>query len=339
MLSHRRAVPPGETDTQARQTSLGFPTPGKGVDWWTLGCLIYEMVTGVGPFSHPDMTELLRMIVSSDPIYPSYISSDCAGCIKALMCREVDSRLGGGAELKEHAFFANLDWEALMRVELPAPWQPFGGPESPHPNTQGENRSALRDGFGTTWTSSVRNSTGSLAESSASSTKNGSASETEPTAAQAAQAGTAAQHVEMAPRWRRDGVEIAVWVVRACVPQPWLAWPPGAGYTGSSCRQPCRLLEWEMSRCGGAVPPPWPTWRRPAPQADNPMVGKKSTNLALALELTSEGSTWRVSNPLAELFGQASPAVSVSVSVSASITVVSVVSVVHASRTSQCVPP
>ena len=31
---------------------------------------------------------------------------------------------------------------------------------------------------------------------------------------------------------------------------------------------------------------------------------QSSTNLALALELTAEGTTWRVSNPLAELFGQ-----------------------------------
>jgi predicted ester cyclase len=38
--------------------------------------------------------------------------------------------------------------------------------------------------------------------------------------------------------------------------------------------------------------------------ATNPMVMQSSTNLALALELTAEGTTWRVSNPLAELFGQ-----------------------------------
>ena len=42
----------------------------------------------------------------------------------------------------------------------------------------------------------------------------------------------------------------------------------------------------------------------PHPNLDPHQVGKKSTNLALACELTSEGSTWRVSNPLAELLGQ-----------------------------------
>ena len=196
-----------------------FPTPGMGVDWWTLGCLLYEMITGRGPFNHPDMSELLRLIVNSDPVYPSYASPPCVACIKALMCRDAGSRLLGGAALRGHAFYAGLDWDALARVELPAPWQPFGGPESPHPNTMCENRERLRDGFGSSWTS--------LSEAPA------------PAKGDAGSAAEAA------------------------------AEPAGAG------------------------------------TAENPMVGKKSTNLALALELTSEGSTWRVSNPLAELFGQA----------------------------------
>ena len=45
----------------------------------------------------------------------------------------------------------------------------------------------------------------------------------------------------------------------------------------------------------------------PNPSPNPDQVGKKSTNLALACELTSEGTTWRVSNPLAELLGQAPP--------------------------------
>ena len=119
----------GTPEYMAPELLAGRPY-GRGVDWWTLGCLIYEMITGRGPFNHPDMSEvrhatlgharlhprssrsatpatttaahacyysclgqLLRMIVNSDPIYPSYASPDCIDCIKALMKREADTRL------------------------------------------------------------------------------------------------------------------------------------------------------------------------------------------------------------------------------------------------------
>lgn len=35
----------------------------KEVDWWCLGCLIYEMVTGVTPFKGNNRSELFSKIV------------------------------------------------------------------------------------------------------------------------------------------------------------------------------------------------------------------------------------------------------------------------------------
>jgi serum/glucocorticoid-regulated kinase 2 len=31
---------------------------GKPVDWWTLGCLIYELITGLPPFYKEDRRQL-----------------------------------------------------------------------------------------------------------------------------------------------------------------------------------------------------------------------------------------------------------------------------------------
>ena len=47
----------GTPEYMAPELLAGRPY-GAGVDWWTLGCLIYEMITGRGPFNHPDMSEV-----------------------------------------------------------------------------------------------------------------------------------------------------------------------------------------------------------------------------------------------------------------------------------------
>ena len=47
----------GTPEYMAPELLAGRPY-GRGVDWWTLGCLLYEMITGRGPFSHPDMSEV-----------------------------------------------------------------------------------------------------------------------------------------------------------------------------------------------------------------------------------------------------------------------------------------
>lgn len=40
---------------------------GTEVDWWCLGCLIYEMVTGFPPFHHENRMKLFEDIVYAQP--------------------------------------------------------------------------------------------------------------------------------------------------------------------------------------------------------------------------------------------------------------------------------
>ena len=39
---------------------------GVSVDWWSLGILVHEMVTGVTPWRHPDIMTLYDMILAED---------------------------------------------------------------------------------------------------------------------------------------------------------------------------------------------------------------------------------------------------------------------------------
>jgi serine/threonine protein kinase len=46
---------------------------GKGVDWWCLGCLIFEMITGYPPFDMENRNQLFEAIRSMQPKIPSEV--------------------------------------------------------------------------------------------------------------------------------------------------------------------------------------------------------------------------------------------------------------------------
>lgn len=44
---------------------------GMAVDWWTLGCLAYEISIGTPPFMDQNRFQLGQMILNQDPAFPT----------------------------------------------------------------------------------------------------------------------------------------------------------------------------------------------------------------------------------------------------------------------------
>ncbi|CAL7938824.1 unnamed protein product [Xylocopa violacea] len=106
------------------------------VDWWSVGVLTYELLTGASPFTvegeKNTQQDISRRILKTDPPIPSHLSPTVRDFILRLLVKDPRQRLGGGPrdakELKEHPFFKKapspFNWEALERREIPPPFVP-----------------------------------------------------------------------------------------------------------------------------------------------------------------------------------------------------------------------
>lgn len=93
------------------------------VDWWSLGTLIYEMLTGLPPFYSKHINVMYQKILNAPLTFPSFISDSAKSLLEGLLTREVDSRLGGD-DVRRHPFFEGIDWDELEAKRVAAPWIP-----------------------------------------------------------------------------------------------------------------------------------------------------------------------------------------------------------------------
>lgn len=95
---------------------------GKGVDWWTLGVFIFEMLASYPPFYDEDPMKTYAKIMHGAVNFPSHMSKEAVSIIKKLLNHKPTKRLGvvagGAALIKKHPWFKGFDWEGLLQRKL-----------------------------------------------------------------------------------------------------------------------------------------------------------------------------------------------------------------------------
>jgi len=97
---------------------------GKAVDWWSLGTLMFEMLTGLPPFYCQDVQVMYSKIMNAKLEIPDYVSKDAAGLLIGLLERDPEKRLSDAKIIKQQPFFALIDWQKLVEKQITPPFIP-----------------------------------------------------------------------------------------------------------------------------------------------------------------------------------------------------------------------
>ncbi|PGH13059.1 AGC protein kinase [Helicocarpus griseus UAMH5409] len=109
-------------------------------DWWSLGCILFEFLYGYPPFNASTPDEVFENILNRRINWPEeadeLVTPEAKDIMNRLMTINPEERLGsnaadkypnGGAEVRAHPWFADVNWDTLLEDEaqfVPAPENP-----------------------------------------------------------------------------------------------------------------------------------------------------------------------------------------------------------------------
>lgn len=93
------------------------------VDYWNLGCVLFEMLVGRPPFVEKNLHEVLKSIVNKELELPSGLSKEAGEVLNGLLEKDPKKRLRAPA-LKKLGFFEGIDWEIIRKGEGTVPFVP-----------------------------------------------------------------------------------------------------------------------------------------------------------------------------------------------------------------------
>mmetsp|Transcript_93942 Transcript_93942/g.147755 ORF Transcript_93942/g.147755 Transcript_93942/m.147755 type:complete len:179 (+) Transcript_93942:3-539(+) len=100
------------------------------VDWWTIGILIFELLSGNPPFTAGAPMQIFKNVLGGikKVSMPKKCQGDAGNLIKGLLRKDASERLpmrtDGVANIKRHRWYTKFNWVALEQAKMPVPYKP-----------------------------------------------------------------------------------------------------------------------------------------------------------------------------------------------------------------------
>jgi serine/threonine protein kinase len=100
----------------------------QGVDWWAVGVMMFEMITGNPPFDYDEeednddiaQEKLDKKIINDEVDFPKDMSPAAISIVMKLLMKDPAQRLGPDT-VRQQSFFNGIDWKALQEKRVKPP--------------------------------------------------------------------------------------------------------------------------------------------------------------------------------------------------------------------------